>query len=412
MAALERYLPRCRIFLLDGQKFRTNLLVLFFDLPLWRETATKTALLAEVLKRSEEPTKAARQAEELYGALWDISVVKKGDRQLLLFSLETLKTVEMEDALSFLRERVLRPLEQGSFSEKAVERQKIILRRKLESLRDDKKAFARKRALEETAEGTAFAISGDGYAEDLEEINGKNLFAWYQKIVETAEVKVFFCGDKEEKPKVLSLRQNFPGRVAVKTKEEQDNDRHEPPRFIQEKAEAEQARLLLGFEADVENSRRQAALLLLHQLLGGDPDSLLFQKIREEQGLCYDIKSYRYPLSPYLFVQAGIQEKDAKETGKLTLKCLEELKKEGVSAEKLQQAKESILRDYDGLADSPWAMVDFFAEQALQGKELSTEKFLRQVERVEPEDMIRAANHLKLKTIYLLSGEADENGEN
>lgn len=412
MAALERYLPRCRIFLLDGQKFRTNLLVLFFDLPLGRETATKTALLAEVLKRGEEPGKAARQAEELYGALWDISVVKKGDRQLLLFSMETLKTVETEDALSFLRERLLHPMEQGAFQEKAVERQKKILQRKLESLRDDKKAFARKRALEETAEETAFALSGDGYVEDLEEINRKNLFAWYQKIVETAEVKVFFCGDKEEKPKVLSLRQNFPGRVAVTEKEEHGSDRHEPPRFIQEKAEAEQVRLLLGFEADMENSRRQAALLLLNQLLGGDPDSLLFRKIREERGLCYDIKSYRYPLSPYLFVQAGIQEKDAKEAGKLVLKCLDELKKEGVSAEKLRQAKESILREYDGLADSPWAMVDFFAEQALQGKELSTEHFLRQVERVEPEDIIRAANRLKLKTVYLLSGEADENDEN
>lgn len=412
MAALEKYLPRCRIFLLDGQKFRTNLLVLFFDLPLERETATKTALLTEVLKRGEEPAKGARQAEELYGALWDISVVKKGDRQLLLFSLETLKTVEMEDALSFLRERVLRPLEQGAFSEKAMERQKAILRRKLDSRKDDKKAFARRRALEETAEGTAFAISGDGYAEDLEEINGKNLFAWYQKIVETAEVKVFFCGDKEEKPKVLSLRQNFPGRVSVTEREEQESDRHEPPRFVQERTEAEQARLLLGFEADVENSRRQAALLVLNQLLGGDPDSLLFRKVREERGLCYDIKSYRYPLSPYLFVQAGIQEKDAKETGKLVLKCLDELKKQGVSAEKLRQAKESILRDYEGLADNPWAMVDFFAEQALQGKELRTEKFLRQVERVEPEDILRGANHLKLKTVYLLSGEADENGEN
>ncbi len=412
MAALEKYLPRCRIFLLDGQKFRTNLLVLFFDLPLERETATKTALLTEVLKRGEEPAKGARQAEELYGALWDISVVKKGDRQLLLFSLETLKTVETEDALSFLRERLLRPLEQGAFSEKAMERQKAILRRKLDSRKDDKKAFARRRALEETAEGTAFAISGDGYAEDLEEINGKNLFAWYQKIVETAEVKVFFCGDKEEKPKMLSLWQNFPGRVSVTEREEQESDRHEPPRFVQERTEAEQARLLLGFEADVENSRRQAALLLLNQLLGGDPDSLLFRKVREERGLCYDIKSYRYPLSPYLFVQAGIQEKDAKETGKLVLKCLDELKKQGVSAEKLRQAKESILRDYDGLADNPWAMVDFFAEQALQGKELRTEKFLRQVERVEPEDILRGANHLKLKTVYLLSGEADENGEN
>lgn len=50
MGKMERFVPRCRIFWLDGKKFRTNLLVLFFDLPLKRETATKTALLAEVLR--------------------------------------------------------------------------------------------------------------------------------------------------------------------------------------------------------------------------------------------------------------------------------------------------------------------------------------------------------------------------
>ena len=45
MVAMEKcepkYEPRCRIFFAEGQKFRTNLLVLFFDLPLKRETATK-----------------------------------------------------------------------------------------------------------------------------------------------------------------------------------------------------------------------------------------------------------------------------------------------------------------------------------------------------------------------------------
>lgn len=412
MAALEKYLPRCRIFLLDGQKFRTNLLVVFFDLPLTRESATKVSLLAEVLKRGEKPAKPGRQAEELYGALWDISVVKKGDRQLLLFSLETLKAVEMEDALSFLRERIFRPLEKGAFAEKAVERQKKILRRKLDALKDDKKAFARKRALEETAEGTAFAISGDGYGEDLDEINAKNLFSFYQKLMETAEVKIFFCGEKEEKAKVLSLRQSFQGRAAVVEKKAHDEDKQESPRFIQERTDAEQARLLLGFEGDTENSPRQAALLLLNQLLGGDPDSVLFRKVREEQGLCYDIKSYRYPLSPYLFIQAGIRAEDAKVTGKLILNCLDRMKEEGVSEEKLQQAKDNIIRDYDGLADSPWAMVDFFAEQALQGKELSTERFLRYIERTEMEDILRAAKHLKLKTVYLLSGKEEDHGEN
>ena len=110
MVAMEKcepkYEPRCRIFFAEGQKFRTNLLVLFFDLPLKRETATKTALLAEVLRQGEDPTGAARQAELLFGAHWDISVVKKGERQLLLFSLEALKNVETEEMLAFLRESV------------------------------------------------------------------------------------------------------------------------------------------------------------------------------------------------------------------------------------------------------------------------------------------------------------------
>lgn len=408
MAAVEKYQPRCRIFLLDGEKFRTNLLVLFFDLPLKRETATKTALLAEVLKRTEG-IEAAKQAEELYGALWDISVVKKGDRQLLLFSMETLKAVDIEEALHFLRERVLGPLQEEAFSEKNVKRQKEILTRKLERLQDDKKAFAAKRVMEETAEGTAYGISGDGYREDLEKIQGADLFAWYRNIVEKAEVKLFYCGDKAEKGKVLSFRQAFPGRVPVLEREEQEQSKN-GPRFLQETAKMEQARLAMGFSVGGETDRRRAALLLLHHLLGGSPDSLLFQIIREEKGLCYDVKSYLEPMSPYLFVQAGIRAEDGKETGKLVLKCMEQIKKDGVSEEKLQQAKENIMRNYDGLSDSPWAMVDFFAEQVLRGKELTTERFLRMIEKTEAEDIIREANHLELKTVYLLSGKEENYG--
>ena len=308
MASLEKYQPRCRIFLLDGKKFRTNLFVLFFDLPLKRETVTKTALLAEVLKRRNW-TETAKRAEELYGALWDVSVVKKGDRQLLLFSLETLKTVDTEDAISFLAERIFQPMKQGEFSEKEVNRQKGSLKKKIESLKDDKKAYARKRVSEETAEGTAYAVSGDGYAEDLEEIRAKNLFSFYRELLEKAEVKFFFCGDKTEKARILSFRKRFLGNAFWKEKEMQEPEKN-GPRFVQETAEMEQARLLLGFSADTENSHRQAALVLLNHLLGGSPDSILFREIREEKGLCYDVKSYLEPMSPYLFVQAGVRQED------------------------------------------------------------------------------------------------------
>lgn len=408
MSVSEKNLPRCRIFLLDGEKFRTNLLVLFFDLPLKRETTTKTALLAEVLKKNNWQ-EAAKQAEELYGALWDISVVKKGDRQLLLFSLESLKAVPVGEAVSFLRERIFQPVEKGKFDEKIVERQKKFLKRKLEAMQDGKKAYARKRVSEETAEGTPYALSGDGYAEDLAEINERNLFRWYREILEQAEVKVFFCGERTERAEVLSLRQEFPGRVPVSARKEWEMKRQEP-HFLQEHAKLEQARLLMGFSADVENMHRRAAVLLLNELLGGNPDSVLFQKIREEQGLCYDIKSFLNPMSPYLFVEMGIQTKDAKAAGKQVLHCIEDMK-EDISEEKLEQAKENILRRYDGLGDDPWAMVDFFAEQTLQGNPLTTEKWMQAIEKAEAEDILRAAKYLTLQTVYLLSGREEDDGE-
>ncbi len=410
MRNLERYVPRCRIFLLDGKKFRTNLLAVFFDIPLRRETATKTALLAELLKRGCEPYPSpqalAKRAEEMYGALWDVSVVKKGSRQLLLFSLETLKAVDLEESLNFLRDLILRPLaEKGAFPDKTVERQKKILRRKLRNLQDDKREYARRRALEETAAGTPWAVSADGYEEDLDGIDGKSLYEYYCKLLQEESVKVFFCGDTEERRKVLALRKCFPGRAALQDGDGEAEERKTPPHFIRERKDGEQTRLVLGFGAEeMDSGRGRAAFLLMNRLLGGGPDSRLFQEIREEKGLCYDVKSFCYPLSPWLFVQAGIKEEDSRETAGSVLKNIETLEKEGVPRKKLEQAKESLLREYSGMEDQPWAMVDFFAEQALQGQELSSEKFLRRIERLDDGDIRRAAGRLRLKAIYLLGG--------
>lgn len=405
MAGIEKYMPRCRIFLLDGEKFQTNLLVLFLDLPLKRETATKTALLAEVLKQHDRQ-EAAIQAESLYGALWDVSVVKKGDRQLLLFSLETLKAVDLSEALDFWKERILHI----TLEEKEVNRQKKVLRRKLQALRDDKRAFAQKRVSEETAEGTAYGISADGDEEDLEEISRNGLQAWYEEILGNAEVNIFFCGDRMERKKILSLREDFSGSIPLRRRLEEEYPKN-GPRFLQEKADMEQARLGMGFYFHGRKESEETVLLFLQEILGGSADSLLFQEIREKEGLCYDVRAYLEPMTPYLFVEAGIQKEDAKKTGKLVLQCLERLKEESVSVEILQQVKEKIKRKWEGLSDHPWAMVDFFAERVLRGQPLTTEHFLRRIERMETEDIIRGAKNLELKTVYLLAGKEERDGD-
>lgn len=416
MYSLERSIPRCRIFWLDGNKFKTNLFVLFFDLPLKRETSTKTALLAEVLKEGCKPYPDSRTlataAEEMYGALWDISIVKKGDRQLLLFSLETAKAVEVEDAMEFLKAVSTQPLvENDAFDEAVVNRRKEILARRLAALKDDKREYARRRCLEEVAKGTPLEISADGYAEDLDQIDGKTLYEHYRNIIDNGTVKVFFCGDEREKRKLTLFRKIFKGGEPLENLRDAEVLPKQEPVFIKEQASMEQARLLMAFDTKAEWGKRSyATMLVLNQLFGGDPDSLLFQNLREKDGLCYDIKSFTYPLTGLLFVQTGIKVQDAKKSAVGILKALEALGEDAVECKKLEQAKTALLRQFYTIADLPWSMIDFSVEQVLVEGERGLDPFLRRIQNVTAEEVGRMANRARLRTIYLLSGkEATKN---
>lgn len=411
MYSLERNTPRCRIFWLDGKKFKTNLFLLFFELPLKRETATKTALLAEVLREGSKAYPDARRiataAEEMYGALWDISIVKKGEKQLLVFSLETAKAVDTEESIGFLKALSSEPLvDHLGFPEAVVNRRKEIMARKLAALKDDKQDYARRRCLQEAAKGTPLEISADGYEEDLDEIDGKTLYDYYCKIVEHAPVKIFFCGDEGEKRKLTVFRKIFQGGEPLESLREVEQSTRQEPVFVRENTPMEQARLLLAFDTKAEWGKRSyGTMLVLNQLFGGDPDSLLFQNLRERDGLCYDIKSFSYPLTGLLFVQTGINVQDAKKSAKGILHELEKLGQDVVEEKKLEQAKTALLRQYRTIADQPWAMADFSVEQVLGEGERGLEPFLRRIRNVTAEEVSRMANKAVLKAIYLLSGQ-------
>ena len=72
---------------LETDKFKTNVMSVYFRLPLCRETVTKAALLPRVLKRGtvKFPTMSelSGRAEELYGATIGADTGKRGDLLLL-----------------------------------------------------------------------------------------------------------------------------------------------------------------------------------------------------------------------------------------------------------------------------------------------------------------------------------------
>lgn len=89
-------------------------------------------------------------------------------------------------------------------------------------------------------------------------------------------------------------------------------------------------------------------LILLSNMLGGGAASILFQKIREELGICYSIYLYMssHVNSGLVNVYAGLNPKYIKEAINVILNEVNKFSKENITNEKLQKSKEQLKGNY------------------------------------------------------------------
>lgn len=112
-----------------------------------------------------------------------------------------------------------------------------------------------------------------------------------------------------------------------------------PVRIVQKKTE--QTNLCLSTPGVAYDVPDYYPFLLMNALLGDGMSSRLFQSIREEQGLAYDIGSYfnTYYETGSLIVSAGVDPTRTTETIQAIVRELERLCKEPVAADELERNK-------------------------------------------------------------------------
>jgi predicted Zn-dependent peptidase len=114
--------------------------------------------------------------------------------------------------------------------------------------------------------------------------------------------------------------------------------------FYLEDRSSQQAHLCLGAEGLARGDGRRYALEIMNAILGGGMSSRLFKRIREELGLAYAVFSApNYYLDSGLFmIYIGTEPRNAPQTVEITLEEVERLRREPVSEERLQLAKEKL----------------------------------------------------------------------
>ena len=342
---------------INTDKFKTNLMAIFLTTKLTRENVTKNALISLLLKRGsknmKDQEKISKKMEELYGAIFDCGLDKTGDNQVIKLYIETINDKYLPqsegDLLKTTMENLLEItfapyIENGEFLPEYVEQEKNTIRQLIGTKKDNKARYAQTRCIEEMYKNQPYSLFKYGYEEDLEKINGKNLYEYYKELLQTCKIDIFLSGNLNGKEyeiiknneNIQKLEEREP--VYIKPKVAQVNS-SEAEKIVTENLDVAQGKLVLGLDIDIKNADQKYDVLMYNSILGGTATSKLFQNVREKAHLAYVASSNYFRFKNNIIINCGIEISNFEKALKIVKEQIEDMKTGKFTEEDLENCK-------------------------------------------------------------------------
>ena len=185
------------------------------------------------------------------------------------------------------------------------------------------------------------------------------------------------------------------------------------PIVIKRNDNLEQAHLIVATPFVSDADERRYAADLLTNILGGGTSSRLWQKVREERGLAYNVgaSNAMFHDCGFFTVYAGTSPKQAGEVVDISIAELGRLIRDGISTDELllakQQAIASILL---GLEDSAARSATLAQLEMVHGRQISLGETLSNIEAVTKEDIQQIAEEFFRTELIAVAALGDLNG--
>ncbi|MBR4288655.1 MAG: insulinase family protein, partial [Clostridia bacterium] len=273
-----------------------------------------------------------------------------------------------------------------------------------------KASYAKGRLIGHMCRLEPYGTAALGEKREIGRITAKSLYEYYEELLETATVEIFFVGrfDREKvKNTVEALfrdRKRNPAELplpSIRTKARSVKE-------ITERMDITQANLVMGFRAGVSIFDKDwRAMTLYNSVLGGSLTSKLFCVLREKMSLCYSVSSQPHAMKGILLIYAGIAPENRDVAVKEALCQMDEIKKGNVTAEELENARGAIVHALKGLGDNPAALAGWYLPNVLIEQVKTPTEVIEELFRVTLEDVIRVAQGITLDTVYTLTAKEE-----
>ncbi|MBP2620244.1 insulinase family protein [Streptococcus panodentis] len=403
---------------IQSEKFKTNKIKVRFSAPLSEETVAGRVLTASMLETSNAlyPTSQAfrERLANLYGANYSTSLSKRGLIHYLDIHLSFVrdkflsrKNVLTEQMLDFLKATLFSPLAtQEAFEEAAFEIEKKNVLTDLEAEIENHFYHAHRELSNLFYDAPAMRLPRAATVELVKRETAESSFAAFQKMLRQDQIDFFFIGDFNEVA-VREKIQEF--QFGARRQDLQLAYQQEYSNVLREGLEQKdvhQSIIELGYHFSAQyGDSDHLPLLVLNGLLGGFAHSKLFVNVREKESLAYTIASNFDIFSGLLRIYAGIDRSSRTKAISLIHRQISDLKRGYFTEDEIIQTKKMLKNSMLLAQDRQNTLLERTYLSSVLGRQyLSLEAWLEGVAAVEKEDIVRAANQLKLQAIYFMEG--------
>ena len=415
-----------RIFTHNTDKFKTTKITIYFTLKSDEKNFAKMALLSELLgnatsKYSSE-TEVSRQLSRMYGASFGVTVLRYGDVHTLRINISFPNDKYLPDnhhvvseIMGFLDEVINHPLISGNqFEESFFNLHKANLLNYFNSIIENREYYAtiqlQKLMFPNDINHGSFLY---GTIDQLQKTTAADLFDFYQWLLKNANIMGFIGGHIDDEF-VNQLDEIIPNtdHQFVKLDPFVKLPQIDKVARKEQKLEIDQTVLTMGYELPIlSNDPDYYNAIVLNQVLGGSPQSVLFNDVREDQSLAYDISSSYNSLNGTLSVSAGILPQNQPLVEDLVAKSIEKIMNGNIDDTVISGIKQSLIDQRKSSADSLGAQIEKLFVKEITNASVDDDDFIAGVKSVKKSDVVDLAKQIKLRAVFALKGNggSDEN---
>lgn len=175
--------------------------------------------------------------------------------------------------------------------------------------------------------------------------------------------------------------------------------------YIVEDFDVNQSHIFMGYRTNIFTDHDDYyPMHIFNIMFGGSSTSELFEIVREEHGLAYNISSTYSPSKGFVMIDGGISKDNYDKTKTLIDQIITKYQNGEIDEDKLNLTKGEIISDIKSGLDSINTTIETAILYALFGSMSTAKEKIDKINSVTVKDIQRVANSLVLDTVYFMRG--------